>query len=241
MGEGGRDMIRLYLALTVALLPMVACGSHTPNGSASTPVGPVASVRSDSSSFAVITLDFQTLQLKNAYVTYHQACDAHHQPVSDDELQSKAIRFFAATDEYGSGPFMVSHVADFAVLERPPVDFGGVAVFDPCSGLVLFAGNIVWAGRGGQVYPADPIPADRLQRTSNQAPPPSTIGVAGTQFPADQKDALAAWDSVRDLNLVNDLAVPPYSVAVYLYPRTVGDFDPAAADWVILIHHDPTG
>jgi len=250
-------MMRLSSALTVALLLMVACGDHaakesaapTPTGSAGTPVSSAGFLISHLSSIAIITLDFQTLQLKNAYVTYQTPCGNQNHPVTDGELRWRAGGIFDATGEswfakvdVGTGEvlrFDVSHVGDFAVLEIEPLDFGGVAVSYPCSGLVLFAGSIVWNGRGEQLYPAVPLPPDRLQRTSDQAAPPDRIDVVGT-YAADEEGGLAAWDSVRDLNLVKDLAVPPYSVLVYLYPRTVGMFDPDAADWVIFVHRGPT-
>lgn len=253
-------MMRLSSALTVVLLLMVACGDHapkepaapTPTGSAGTPVSSAGFLSSHWSSIAIITLDFQTLQLKNAYVTYQKPCGNQNHPVSDDELRWRAGGIFDATGEFWSGQvdeetigrrevlrFDVSHVGDFVVLEIAPSDFGGVAVSHPCSGLVLFAGSIVWNGQGEQLYPAVPLPPDRLQRTSDQAPPPDRIDVVGT-YVTDEEGGLAAWNSVRDLNLVKDLAVPPYSVVVYLYPRTVGMFDPDAADWVIFVHHGRT-
>lgn len=204
------------------------------------------------SNVAIVALDFQTLQLKRAFVSYHPSCD-DYPPVSDDELRWRAGGIFDAAGEYWSGQvkeedlgrsevlgFQVSHVGDFAVLHISPVDFGALAVSHPCSGRVLFAGSIVWSGRGEQLYPPLPIEPDALQRTPGQASPPQRIDVLGQDVDADEEAGMAAWDSIRDLNLVKDLAFGSYSVLVYLYPRTVGTFFPENADWLVFVHHGPT-
>mgnify|MGYP001493774217 FL=1 len=38
----------------------------------------------------------------------------------------------------------------------PPSDFGGFAVVDNCGGALLYAGTIVWMGRGHQMFPDQP-------------------------------------------------------------------------------------
>jgi hypothetical protein len=201
------------------------------------------------SAIAIITLDFQTLRMKAAYLAYGEPCDSQP-PVSDEEVRTRAGAIFAGkyTWEINVQGGGVSRVGDFVVLGVAPSDFGGVAVSDPCTGEVLFAGSIVWNGRGGQLYPVEPIPPDLLDRTSGQASPPQSIDVTGSLAASDapgeggglEEGGLAAWDSVLDLNLVGDLASAPYTVLVLLYPRSVGAFDPAAADWVIFVHCPPT-
>ncbi|MCJ7510150.1 MAG: hypothetical protein MUP14_04580 [Dehalococcoidia bacterium] len=201
------------------------------------------------SAIAVITLDFQTLRLKAAYLTYGEPCDSQP-PVRDEEVRARAGAIFAGEYAWeinvqGGG---VSRVGDFVVLRIQPSDFGGVAVSDPCTGEVLFAGIIVWNGFGRQLYPVEPIPPDLLERTSGQASPPQSIDVASSlaaRYPEDEQArleeaGLAAWDSVLDLNLVGDLASAPYTVLVLFYPGKIGAFEPAAADWVIFVHRAPT-
>ncbi|MFQ5856047.1 MAG: hypothetical protein ACE5LU_10425 [Anaerolineae bacterium] len=207
-----------------------------------------------SSNIAIIALDYQTLRLKNAYFTRQVPCDGRHPPVDDEELRWRASGLFAATGRWVADfmdeqpcpiekvNFHISRVGDFVVLYEPAVDFGGVAVSHPCSGLVLFAGSVVWAGRGRQLYPADPILPEALEHTPEQAPPPQRIDIWGLGGELeDVEDGMAAWNSVRGLNLVKDLASAPYSVLVYLYPRSVGLFDPDSADWVIFVHRGLTG
>lgn len=251
-------MMRLTLALAVALLLIVACGGSTREESATPTPTPLEralarfyNVHDPYKSATVIsTLDFQTLGLKAAYFIRQGSCDTGW-GASDEELRRTFGDFFSARgydwasrllEEDASqasrvGLFDISRVGEFVVLLMRPSDFGGVAVCDRCSGRVLFAGSVVWNGRGQQLYPVDPIASYALQRTSDQAASPRRIDVAG--YGGDQEDGLAAWDSVLELNLVKELASAPYSVLVYLYPRTVGAFDPVTADWVIFLQRDP--
>lgn len=42
----------------------------------------------------------------------------------------------------------------------------------------------------------------------------------------------AAWEAIDDVAVVKDMSESPYPVGAYLYPPTVGAFDPDVADWV---------
>ncbi len=239
-------------AVCLIVLMLYACSTGQSNASSASAQSPWF-IRPHASNIAVLILDFETMRFKAAYFTWQEPCDESHPPVSDEALKVKAGGIFTATgthytrrliEEEGEAreelAFEVARVGDFAILWIPPGDFGGVAISHLCTGQVLFAGSIVHGGRGEQLYPADFIRPDALKPTSRQAPTPQSIDVVvGHQIIDDQDRGLAAWESVVNLNLVNDLAAGPYSVLVYLYPRTVGAFDPAAADWVVLIHRLP--
>jgi hypothetical protein len=201
------------------------------------------------SNVAIITVDFSSLELKAAYFIKQEPCDKRFPPPGDQELTAPASRIFNAV---GTGwtsriskqgkelAFDVSRVGDFAVLEIPPVDFGGAAISDRCSGLVLYAGSIVWSGLGEQIYPAVPLRSDALQRKATKILPPQTIDIViGVGANANTDSGMAAWESIANLNLVQEMASSPYTVLVYLYPRTVGMFDPAQADWIIFVHRGP--
>jgi hypothetical protein len=251
-------MMRLTLALAVALLLIVACGGSAPEESATPTPTPLEralarfynSYDPYKSATVIITLDFQTLGLKAAYLVWQGSCDTGS-AATDEQLGRTFGDFFSArgydwarrlleadTSQGNVWGFEISRVGDFVVLLNTPSDYGGVAVCDRCSGAVLFAGSIIWNGLGRQLYPAEPIPSYALQRAPGEAAPPERIDLAG--YGGDEEGGLAAWDSVLDLNLVKELASAPYNVLVYLYPRTVGTFDPLTADWVILLRRSPT-
>jgi hypothetical protein len=128
-----------------------------------------------------------------------------------------------------------------AVLEIPPGDFGGFAVLNRCSGLVIFAGSILWMGKGEQFFPANPINPGLLAHKKTSINSPQRVDVIFGPYVGlvEKESALSAWDSIQDLNIVQDLAVSPYDVLVYLYPRTVGMFNPADAEWVIFLQRKP--
>lgn len=47
---------------------------------------------------AVITLDYQTLELKHAYYTRQPSCDDRRLPADDEELRWRASGVFAGTE-----------------------------------------------------------------------------------------------------------------------------------------------
>lgn len=256
-----RTGITKYITLllgTLCLVFLVAC-----NGSAATQSTlPTATVRVSRepewffpdhvSNIAIFVVDYQTLELETAYTMWQTQCSELRPPVSDEELKQRASGLFNAlgdswgcridetTGECTDLGFEVSHTGDFAILELDPSDFGGFAVLHPCSGLVVYAGSIIWAGTGAQFFPAVPTYFDISERATEKASPPRAldvvIGPGGTPDESGEKNGMAAWNSIKDRRLVYELASRPYSVLVYLYPRGVGVFQPEYADWVIFVH-----
>lgn len=211
------------------------------------PVRPGWQINSSALNYAIIVLDYQTLTLKSAYIQPLSPCQ--HQ-VDDEVIKSRADGFFEAVMEYGTRRVTadgktelginVQRVGDFALAEISPNDFGGAAILDPCNGLVLFAGSIVYDGAGEQLYPATPIRPDALRYQTGQIPQPQRIDGRAGPSSTGTEGYEKAWNSVQSLNLVQDFASSSYSVFVYLYPRTVGVFLPENADWVIFLHRDPS-
>ena len=204
----------------------------------------------------ILVLDYQSLELKTAHFTKQEPCSSRRQPVSEEELISRAAGIFNAVGKSWSQRVIpnangqereeldihIRFAGDLALLEIPPGDFGGFAVSHRCSGLVLYAGSILWAGLGEQLYPANPIIFESLSRKPTTILPPQEIDVLiGPQVSLiEDQSGIEAWHSIQDLNLVKSLTMSPYDVFVYLYPRTVGDFDPDKAVWVIFVNQYPT-
>lgn len=188
------------------------------------------------SNIAIITLDYQTLALKDVYVTNQTPCSSKTQAVSDEELTARASDLFRATQEYWEGQFNVSYAGDLAVLYDAPGDLGGVAVFHRCTGLALYARSLVWPGGGGeQLYPAQPIDSKSLQHTRSQVSPPQKVDVMiGSEADSDREKGLSAWNAMADLNVVKELASSPYSVLVYSVRG-----DPNRSEWIIFVHRSP--
>jgi len=193
------------------------------------------------SQVAIIVLDYQTLELKRAYLSQHGHCDRSSVSPGDHELQQRAGALFYATQfdwrESLAIPDTFQRIGDFVVQELEPTDFGGVAISHPCSGLVIYGATIVWSGMGQQIYPAMALPAHALRTVNEKIAVPRRSDVLIGPYADDAlKNSKMAWATAQNLNLVQEMATSPYSVLLYLYPPTVGMFDVSKAEWVIFVH-----
>lgn len=223
-----KSWLLVMISLCITLLG-TSCSRRTlpvviPPTPTSTVTQPAWFIDPNQSNIAIIVLDYQILQLKAAYLTQQEPCSSQRQPVCDEELKDRAGGIFDATgdnwsrrvtpdqgDTLGQLAFDTRCAGDLAILEIEPTDFGGFAVSHRCRGAVIFAGSIVWMGRGKQLYPANPLPSVALLRRSNSIAPPQRIDVTSGPAapPADEKSRLA----VQDLNLVQELAASLYDVS----------------------------
>jgi hypothetical protein len=182
---------------------------------------------------AVVRLDYSTLAiLSHAFV-----CGEYS---TRDET---AARRTASTDaafppgSVGDGQLLSGpNPADEWVLFQPPRDFGGVAAVSARSGLTVFAGSIVWQGTGYVTVPSTWSMSDLGSGCAHRARPL----VRG--FDLSQEGATARFDEAADVVL--GTALPSafehwgyiFDVVVLLYPRTVGGFDPATAEYIVLVN-----
>lgn len=186
--------------------------------------------------FALIVLDYETLDFKAAYFEVFDPCSVIKPGKTDQELISQASNILKMTDERPQ----LQRVGDFSVFEIDPADFGGVVVLDPCSGQALFAGEIIGLGKGRQIYPINSIDPTALKYESTLTKTPQRINVMTSPSSTDEEGFEAAWNSVQSLNLVHDFATQPYSVLIYLYTPSVLAFDASVAEWLIFLHRGPS-
>ncbi len=225
------------------------------SGSALTESAPIWYIDPALSNIGIIVLDYRTLHINAVFIVKQDPCSASLPGASDDELRASASGIFNAvgrhwsrgtvTPENRGHPdllgFETKLVRDLAILELPPENVGGVAVLHRCSGLVIFAGSIIRGGRGDLFYPSNPIISSAFVRNKSTINPPLNIDVVtdpAISFGAEE-DGLKAWAAIQDLNIVQELAAAPYDVFIYLYPRSVGEFKPENALWVIFEHLYP--
>ena len=129
---------------------------------------------------------------------------------------------------------------DNFVFYEPPGDFGGVGAVSARNGLPVFGGGIVWDGAGEITWPAawDP-PVGLGAGCATATSPPTARG-----FDLRDASALPAADVDAALAVVWQTALPEglwrggyvFNAMVLLYPRTVGAFDPATAEWIALVN-----
>lgn len=129
---------------------------------------------------------------------------------------------------------------DDFVFYEPPGDFGGVGAVNARNGLPVFGGGIVWDGAGEITWPtAWDAPEGLGAGCATSTSPPAARG-----FDLRDASALPAADVDAALAVVWQTALPEglwqggyvFDAVVLLYPRTVGAFDPATAEWIALVN-----
>lgn len=148
-----------------------------------------------------------------------------------------------ADTSFGAIPAAVVDAgAAFHVFYLSPIDFGGVSVVSATTGVTLFGGGIVWAGRGDITFPGTWLPAETLVPGCGTGPAPSgdEIVVSSEVGPnADRlREALdTAWSTSLSTAIEGHGEV--HGAHAMVYPRTVGVFDPDDADWVVFFESGP--
>jgi hypothetical protein len=130
----------------------------------------------------------------------------------------------------------VSSHLDFHYCYNAPGDFGGAALVDGRTGELVFAGETIWMGSGQPLYPLPLGPNSDLAIAVH----PPTIAPMTTEYHLQgletQQAADAALDAVRQMGYVLQwVGWGMYDALVYLHPYEVGAYNPAGADWVVLL------
>jgi hypothetical protein len=134
---------------------------------------------------------------------------------------------------------------DDYVFYNPPADIGGVGVVSARSGLPVFGGSIVWMGANRITYPTSWKPASELGAGCSAVGDVRslrfldlTMGAANaTQSDAD-KAVKQVWSTALPAGFAKGQYV--FDGMVLLFPSTVppddGDFNPATAEWIVVIN-----
>ncbi len=120
-----------------------------------------------------------------------------------------------------------------------PGDFGDVTIYEKETGTKLFAGDIIWMGRGERTFPEEILPAKEFARTSKSSSPELErfYPVENGWTDGDDDEINKVWKSVKNLDIVHQAIenAPNTDVYMYLYRRSVGVGDPADWYWLIFI------
>jgi hypothetical protein len=163
---------------------------------------------------AVLISDYQTYQFEKGALDYYRRCDGC---------------------DVDSLPFSISY--------HPPGDFGDITFSYTETGDTLFSGTIVWMGMGSITYPRDYHPVDRFGRLDTAAPAPVSVEYFLVDEPIIERSVFeskadSAWAALRDLDIVWDFSSDEYRVGIYLYPPSVGAFDPSVAKWIVYLYRN---
>ncbi len=184
------------------------------------------------SNYALVILDYKTLQFKEAYYEDFKRCESYEIAKSDQELICQAM--IAINLE--SSLYSFQRVGNFALLEICPGGIGGIVMFESCTGQALFVGTVVRMGLGDQSYPVHPIIPSAFEHETGSISQPDRFDAIANPESTDLEGFELAWNSVQTLNLVRDFSRYHYEVFVYLYPPRVGVFSAPDAEWLIFLN-----
>ncbi len=180
-----------------------------------------------------VRLDYETF----AVLGYQVFC-GNYMGVTDDEARATA----EADTMYGADSTQLSDGSSshgFIYYESPS-DFGGASAVNSDNGLTVFGGSIVWDGSGDITYPSSWRPASDL---GSGCVPAGGFG-STSGWDLQSGDALDVSDVNAALAVVGATGVPDaiwyggyvFSSYVLLYPRSVGAFNPATAEWIVVVN-----
>jgi hypothetical protein len=168
-------------------------------------------LKPDSMNLAILVSDYQTYAFEKGNFSTHQPCD---------------------NKDADSLPFKIEYI--------PPWDFGQISFLFSKYLDTLFRATIVWMGRGKIDIPQEFLPADSFKtQQSNVAAPVSVqyFNFDGPYPPENiHQQADSAWNTVKSLQVVKNFSQQPYRVGIYLYPPSVGAFQPSVAKWIIFLY-----
>jgi hypothetical protein len=178
---------------------------------------------------AIFRLDYQSL----AHRGWQLVCGSYAQPTeaaARNEAQQQTG--WGETAELLSNPA----AQDELVFREPPADFGGTAAVSARTGLAVFGGSIHYLGKGAISYPTSWNPD--VGDCGYVASPPSSHGFdLRSGGPLDPQEVSTALGRVWPTAVAQGLrsgGVEIFDAVVLLYPPTLGAFDPAVAEYIVL-------
>lgn len=155
-----------------------------------------------------------------------------------------------STNDFDGGNISYYSCADCDIDSIPisvdydsPGDFGGVTFKLSSLQDTIFDATIIWMGIGQINYPNEFSELAPFTNTNIAINKPNDFRYIGTDGNSITDDYLinkanSAWNTIDSLEITNLFAEKGFKSAIYLYPPTVGMFDPNAAKWIIFLYHN---
>lgn len=182
----------------------------------------------------VLRFDYLTLGVRGWSVSSEP-----QQSIDAAQAEQAAQDVFDANSEYLVNPLDVSGpAAGLYDVSHSPGDFGGFALVSQASGVVVAAGGVVWAGRGGYWVPNAWRPAsDILCGDAQQTPSEQVVeGETCTGDGAQGTTASQAMSIALSTNLAKAMAAQgAFTARTYLYTPSVGTCAPEVAEWLVIL------
>ncbi len=126
-------------------------------------------------------------------------------------------------------------VSDF----NPPGDFGNITWYDKATEKKVFAGTIIWMGKGEQTFPEKLNPASSFVKLQIKTKMPELIPIYNQKEYEESEpiDYNPIWSSISSLQSVSWLTEDSNPVYIYLYAPSVGIGDPKDWYWIIFMRY----
>lgn len=130
----------------------------------------------------------------------------------------------------------------FTIDYYPPGDFGGVTFKLSSQQDTVFDATIIWMGTGQIYQPGNFSLQAPFTNTNVAINKPHDLRYINTDGSAVSNPnfinkADSAWNSIDSLEITKLFAERGFKAAIYLYPPTVGMFNPDVAKWIIFLYH----
>jgi hypothetical protein len=129
----------------------------------------------------------------------------------------------------------------FTIDYDSPGDFGGVTFKLSELQDTVFSATIIWMGTGQIYYPNEFSMQGSFLDTNKVTNKPNDLRYIDTDGNAITDAYLlnkadSAWNAIDSLKITELFAENRFKSAIYLYPPSVGAFDPNVAKWIIFLY-----
>ncbi len=130
----------------------------------------------------------------------------------------------------------------FQIEYQSPGDFGGILIKLKSTTDTIFSGSIIWMGTGQIAYPKkfnSKYPFNYVNKTTAKAANITYLDMNGvvTNDSTIIQKADSAWNAIKSISLMKNIAIKKHKVAIYFYPPRLGKFDPYMAKWIVLLYY----
>ena len=168
---------------------------------------------SDYLNFATLIVDYDTYDFEGGNLSYYQHCNN----CTADSIP-------------------------FEILINYPMDFGDITFRIQNTLDTIFFATIIWMGTGQIYHPDDCNLSYPFNTINNQVEKPDNIeyyDIYGSKVYTDSAfihSADFAWEKIDSLEITKLFSENNYKVGIYLYPPSVGVFNPTTAKWIIFFY-----
>lgn len=146
------------------------------------------------------------------------------------------ISYYTCPDcEIDNFPISVNYIS--------PGDFGGITFELASTHDTIFDATIIWMGTGQIYYPEEfsiETPFTNSNVLTNKPNDLRYMNEEGKVMTSEYllNKADSAWNVIDSLEITQLFAEKGYESLIYVYPPTVGAFDPSVAKWLIFLYHN---